>query len=398
MRILAIAHEKEINGASRSMFALLKHLNATNEITLFIPFSEDSEVEREAINCGFRVLKGRYSKWMKQSQSEKSYLKQRIMWYCFDSRRNERLAKRLSEYVKANGIELVYTNTRVIDLGARIKRLTGIKHLWHIREFGEEDFQYRTMNSVKKHWGTIIKYTDRIVANSNAVAHKILEKTNNKVPVCTVYNGIEPIHIQNKQFREDIKDTNAIQFLISGRISKAKGHDVLLRAVEILLSDCVDNFVINVAGSGDIAALGDEFKKSPAIAKFVFHGKVDEIWNLRKSMDVELMCSRCEAFGRVTVEAMMSMLLVIGSDSGGTAELIEDKVTGLLFRPGSPADLAIKMRDVIERPSQIRAIAPIAQKYAIEHFGVSAYLNQMSNVLESLCELQPKAVSNGCQK
>jgi len=40
------------------------------------------------------------------------------------------------------------------------------------------------------------------------------------------------------------------------------------------------------------------------------------------------MCSRHEAMGRVTVEAMSACLPVIGFDNGGTAELIEHERSG----------------------------------------------------------------------
>jgi glycosyltransferase involved in cell wall biosynthesis len=44
------------------------------------------------------------------------------------------------------------------------------------------------------------------------------------------------------------------------------------------------------------------------------------------------MCSRSEAFGRVTIEAMLRKKPVIGYMAGGTSELIEEGVTGFKFK------------------------------------------------------------------
>ncbi len=44
------------------------------------------------------------------------------------------------------------------------------------------------------------------------------------------------------------------------------------------------------------------------------------------------MCSRMEAFGRVTVEALKAGLPVIGSNSGGTTEIIENNTNGVIFK------------------------------------------------------------------
>ena len=60
------------------------------------------------------------------------------------------------------------------------------------------------------------------------------------------------------------------------------------------------------------------------------------------------MCSRAEAFGRVTCEYMAAHLPVIGAASGGTVDIIADGETGFLYKPGVPEKLAEKMQILIE--------------------------------------------------
>jgi glycosyltransferase involved in cell wall biosynthesis len=55
------------------------------------------------------------------------------------------------------------------------------------------------------------------------------------------------------------------------------------------------------------------------------------------------MCSQCEAFGRVTVEAMRAGLPVCGTNSGGTPEIIEPGVAGLLSPAGDAKALAANL-------------------------------------------------------
>ncbi|XP_020097562.1 uncharacterized protein LOC109716494 [Ananas comosus] len=60
-----------------------------------------------------------------------------------------------------------------------------------------------------------------------------------------------------------------------------------------------------------------------------------------------------ETFGRVTIEAMAFGLPVLGTDAGGTMEIVEDKVTGLLHpigREGIPV-LAENMLYLVSNPS-----------------------------------------------
>ena len=81
-----------------------------------------------------------------------------------------------------------------------------------------------------------------------------------------------------------------------------------------------------------------------------------------------LVCSKYEAFGRVTVEAMMAGCLVIGANSGGTIELIEDGSTGVLFESGDYVDLVNKMIYVIENKNNAKKIAKNGRNVALQCF------------------------------
>jgi glycosyltransferase involved in cell wall biosynthesis len=68
-----------------------------------------------------------------------------------------------------------------------------------------------------------------------------------------------------------------------------------------------------------------------------FWGYVPDPERAFLAADVALMCSRSEAMGRVTAEAMSACRPVIGFDAGGTSELIDHGRTGLLY--GDPESL-----------------------------------------------------------
>lgn len=60
-----------------------------------------------------------------------------------------------------------------------------------------------------------------------------------------------------------------------------------------------------------------------------------------------------ETFGRVTIEAMAFGVPVLGTDAGGTKEIVEHNVTGLLHPPGHPGAqvLAQNLRYLLKNPS-----------------------------------------------
>lgn len=64
---------------------------------------------------------------------------------------------------------------------------------------------------------------------------------------------------------------------------------------------------------------------------------------LRRLMDVGVVASTNEAFGRTTIEGMLSMMAMVGRNSGGTPEQIRNLETGLLYN-GSVLELTECLR------------------------------------------------------
>ncbi len=80
------------------------------------------------------------------------------------------------------------------------------------------------------------------------------------------------------------------------------------------------------------------------------------------------MCSRMEAFGRVTIEAMKMGTPVIGARSGGTPEVIREGLTGLLYTPGDVKELADKIQQLCENRQTARQMGEQARRWAMASF------------------------------
>ena len=48
---------------------------------------------------------------------------------------------KLADYIRKNHIEIVHENTSACYIGAFAAQIAKVKHVWHIREFMEEDFK-----------------------------------------------------------------------------------------------------------------------------------------------------------------------------------------------------------------------------------------------------------------
>ena len=105
--------------------------------------------------------------------------------------------------------------------------------------------------------------------------------------------------------------------------------------------------------------------------------------------DIVLVCSRFEAFGRVTVEAMMGGCVVIGANTGGTIELIEDSKTGYLYESGNVDSLMEKIIYVLENKKIANDIAKSGQAYMLSNMTAEKNADAIYDVYRTL---KPRAV------
>ena len=94
-------------------------------------------------------------------------------------------------------------------------------------------------------------------------------------------------------------------------------------------------------------------------------------------------CSKKESFGRVTIEAMMNQCVVIGSNTGGTIELITDNTTGFLYEIGDVQDLKTKIENVLNN-DQLYIVAKNAKEYAINNFTAEINAKKIMNIYSDI--------------
>ena len=92
---------------------------------------------------------------------------------------------------------------------------------------------------------------------------------------------------------------------------------------------------------------------------------------LRRQAYVTVVPSRYENFPVALVEALATGSPTIASDAGGIPEIVQDGVTGLLFRAGDPADLTAKLVSLFGAPERAaelgrRAAEDVAQRFNVD--------------------------------
>ena len=147
-----------------------------------------------------------------------------------------------------------------------------------------------------------------------------------------------------------------------GRFYDTKGIDTLIRAMSIVVRSLPDLTLKIIAGGDDTkyVKMVNDYNLDKNI---IFTGRIprEEVFRHLASAQCSIVPSKAEAFGYVVIEAFSVQTPVIGSDTGGIAEIIDNNVNGLLF----PVDDDQKLAEKI--------ILMVSDKSLRDQFALNAY-------------------------
>ena len=319
------------NGAVRSLVDVVEYLIINNEINAYIVYLDKKgdainyleELGAKAIHLPF------YRNDFKIDDSKKNrilgctkYIIKRILAPVF--------FYKAYMFARKEKIDVVYSNTVVIDYGIKLSKVLKVPHIWHVREFGKEDHNLSFFFGEKKLYQLMNK-SNTVVYISNSIYKKYSKEI--QVPKqYVVYNDISDKFINRKK-EFNLSKICPLNVLVIGTIQEGKRQLDVIKAVEQLNKEQI-KVILHIAG----AKLGNYYQSllnyinsNDLNDSVVFDGFIQDVNKLRNSMDVGVVSSKMEAFGRVTIEGMLSELAMIGANTAGTAELINSGENGLLY-------------------------------------------------------------------
>jgi glycosyltransferase involved in cell wall biosynthesis len=125
-----------------------------------------------------------------------------------------------------------------------------------------------------------------------------------------------------------------------GRLVPVKDHATLIAAIARLRQRGIDVMAV-IAGDGPLRPELETLAAASGVGDRVrLLGYRPDVAAVLAALDVFVMCSQSEGLSNTILEAMATGLPVVATAVGGTDELVEPGVSGLLVPPGSPAELA----------------------------------------------------------
>lgn len=383
MRILFIATYEGLSGASYSLIGMINELRKYHIDPMVILLKSGKlENKLRENNIPYMIVRG--YPWV-ISKERKSNIKYRFFWL-IKKIINIKAEHVITDVIQKNNIELLHINASTASIGFAASKKTKIPCVWHIREFVEEDLGKEFWNKTKAM--ECLSKATTVIAISKCVRDKFKTQLAKSAHIEVIYNGIS-ILPYIKERNTPIFSSNQITIIISGRIDPGKGHIELIDALELIIKNGMQNICLQIVGKSQQKEYEDYIKKYVLEKKLEknisFLGYREDVPDLYKKADISIVASKAEAFGRVTVEAMMAGTLVIGANTAGTKELINDTY-GLLYEQGNAVDLANKIIFAIKNKDKMSEIALNAKEYALKNFSALKNAEQVLEVYSTILD------------
>lgn len=205
------------------------------------------------------------------------------------------------------------------------------------------------------------KWKDIIIVNNQRdldQAKKLRIKPRRQMAL--IHNGIEvykldtlePEEARTKLIEKAAKSSGKIIQVknIVGTIANfypTKGLEYLIRAADYFNDN--EGLVFFIIGDGELRPELERMIREKGLERKVFLlGQIPDAYRFLPGLDIFVLPSMKEGFPWALIEAMSAKLPVIATDVGAVSEIIDDHKNGLLVKPKNPAELADKIKEILE--------------------------------------------------
>jgi glycosyltransferase involved in cell wall biosynthesis len=301
-------------------------------------------------------------------------------------------AKALTQIVRAENIRIIHARSRFPAwAGWLAARRTGARFVTTYHGAYNENFPG------KRFYNSVMARGERVIAISQFIANLVRERHHTDATrIRVIPRGVDVARFDPASVSDDRIEalgnawgipTGRPILILPGRVSRWKGHGILLQALATMPTPRPFAILVGDEGRGGFARdLQAQIVTLGLQGDVALVGHCDDLPAAFLLADLALHCSTdAEAFGRTIVEAQAMELPVIASDLGAPRETVLEGETGWRVPPGDPQALAAAITRALALPAGERArIGAQARTVVLEHYTTRAMQQATLSVYREL--------------
>lgn len=189
-----------------------------------------------------------------------------------------------------------------------------------------------------------------------------------------------------------------LALLFAGSVVPHKGvHTAVEALAHLTRKPDAPNVTLTIVGSGHPdyeARLRNMVEAESLTAQVSFRSHVprEQMPDLLREFDLLLFPTiTAEPLARMTMEGMATGLVVVGTTTGGTKEILFEGETGLTFPPEDAATLAAQIERLCHDPDLCGRLAQNARDLMVRRFDLNRMVDEIEHHLRSVTQKAPTA-------
>lgn len=371
-KILYVSHDIENSGANRSLLGIIKNLKNKSDLSflVLVPGKGSFTEELDKLNIEYIVQK--YYGY---------YYENTVKGWIFDKIKillNIYYKIKIYNKIKNLKIDLIHVNCSVVhNIGSFLKKIKKTPYILHIREYGKEDHNLRYRINFEYVANYINENTNEVIFISKDLSKKFLPFLN-KTKINIIYNGIDfdKKNIYNKNYNNDV-----LKICVLGTINDGKNQLEAIKAMKIILKK-YKYLKLYIVGKGNkryIQKLEEFIEDNFLKENILFCEYMKDPMIFLENIDIGIVPSRKEAFGRVTVEFMLNKIPVIASNTGANSEIISSYEEGIIYPLGNVEALSKAIEFLLVEKNR-KVLGENGYKKAINYFTAERNANEIYNI------------------
>jgi glycosyltransferase involved in cell wall biosynthesis len=279
-------------------------------------------------------------------------------------------ALQLRRLMQRERIDLVHTNMEVVLDGAVAARSLGLPHVMHYRG-NTNDEPKRVFDALVGLW---TRLSQEIFCISESTRTIFLSRGHGAKAVA-LYNPVDVARFAAAPRLEAVRRALGAgegEVLVGtiGRLHPRKDTETFVRACAQVASEWPQARFCAVGGAEAPEELAYEAKLRALVSalglggRFVFAGARRDMPEVFKALDLFVLSSRHEGFGRVVAEAMAAGVPMVVSDEGALPELVERGLSGRVAAAADAAAFAAELRVLLGSEAERQRLVVAGQARA----------------------------------
>lgn len=291
---------------------------------------------------------------------------------------------KIRRLVARRGAALLHANSsRAMAYGGVVGRLTGVPVVWHVRVATPASLWYRLLGRMAR----------RIVTISGSVKEGF-SRESIRDRVRLVHNGVDTEAFargDGLRWRQNLGLGNRPLVGMVAQLIPWKRQEDFIRAMAAVAAQHPTAVFVLVGEDPDPAKVYERtlrrlVKDLGLEERVVFTGFCQDVPGIMAMLDVTVLTSENEPFGRVLIEAMAASRPVVATRGGGVAEIVEDQTTGILVTLGDTDAIAQAVGFLLSHPATARSMGTAGRRRAESHFSVRAHARAIEAVYREVLE------------